>query len=163
MKDLPDYLADRVSPEPNTGCWLWLSSLSVDGYGYTRLRGQGRKHKRAHRVVYEWFKGPIPEGLQLDHLCRVRSCVNPDHLEPVTHKENMRRSPRVSGPTCQRGHSRNDANFVRTSSGQYRCRLCWNIKVREWRQRNPGWQQKEKVDATETRKQSESNQQQHPH
>lgn len=69
-----------------TPCWIWDLHLDEGGYGRTGTGG-------AHRAVYQERVGPIPEGLQLDHLCRVRNCVNPDHLEPVTHTENMRRSP----------------------------------------------------------------------
>ena len=77
-------------PEPNTGCWLWLGGLNQKGY--PQFKHQQRTW-RAHRFMYERAKGPLPEGLTLDHLCRVRSCVNPDHLEPVTHAENCRRRP----------------------------------------------------------------------
>jgi len=74
-------------PEPMSGCWLWLGARS-QGYGrYTPLGTQGQ----AHRVIYEMCRGPIPEGLEVDHLCRNHSCVNPAHLEPVTHQENQRR------------------------------------------------------------------------
>jgi hypothetical protein len=74
--------------DPETGCWQWLLNMSSRGYG--RIWADGRRHT-AHRYVYEHFHGPIPEGLELDHLCRNKLCVNPDHLEPVTHIENVRR------------------------------------------------------------------------
>src|ERR1019366_4519713 len=76
-----------VLPEPNTGCWLWTGGLNRGGYGQFMTP----PCTVAHRVAYELFVGPIPEGLQLDHLCRVRSCVNPQHLEPVSQQENIRR------------------------------------------------------------------------
>jgi hypothetical protein len=84
-------LADRFwSKVDRSGpCWLWTGGTSNAGYGHfhpTKRQGKG-----AHRVAYELVRGPIPEGLELDHLCRVVTCVNPDHLEPVTHAENMRR------------------------------------------------------------------------
>lgn len=88
------WLSSRYIPEPNSGCWLWLGELNSAGYG--RI-SQGSNHNGtrvrslAHRVSYELAKGPIPEGLELDHLCRVRCCVNPGHLEPVTRSENNRR------------------------------------------------------------------------
>lgn len=85
------------SPEPeyviedrghSTPCWIWQRNLTTLGYGLHIWAGTRRL---AHRVVFEATRGPIPEGLQLDHLCRNPSCVNPDHLEPVTNAENQRR------------------------------------------------------------------------
>lgn len=82
-------LTDFYVPEPNSGCWLFLGHVKRStGYGVL-LRD--RKWKLAHRYVFELHRGPIPVGLTLDHLCRVRSCVNPAHLEPVTRGENQRR------------------------------------------------------------------------
>lgn len=72
-----------------TTCWIWRGVLDRDGYGQF---GVGRKNLRAHRWAYESVVGPIPEGLEIDHLCRVKSCVNPLHMEPVTKTENIRRA-----------------------------------------------------------------------
>jgi hypothetical protein len=72
-------------------CWLWTGAKHEKGYGLLKVAGQMH---RAHRFVYELLVGPIPEGLSLDHLCRVRNCVNPNHLEPVTTGENIRRGLR---------------------------------------------------------------------
>lgn len=69
-------------------CWEWTGTIRPDGYGQLRAYG---KMQRAHRVVWEWLAGPIPEGLTLDHLCRNRACVNPDHLEPVSVGLNVQR------------------------------------------------------------------------
>lgn len=71
-------------------CWLWTGSLDTNGYG--QLQGLRRKRQMAHRMAYEGIVGPIPDGLTLDHLCRNTRCVRPDHLEPVTHYENLRRA-----------------------------------------------------------------------
>ena len=73
-----------------TGCWLWTQSLSRNGYGIKQLRNP-RMTEQAHTYMYKRCVGPIPDGCELDHLCRVRSCVNPDHLEPVSHAVNVRR------------------------------------------------------------------------
>ncbi len=85
------------------GCWLWNRSRSPDGYGWASLND--RTHQ-AHRLIYQLIVGPVPPGLQLDHLCRVRHCVNPDHLEPVTPRENQRRSPLTPAgmERCAKGH-----------------------------------------------------------
>jgi hypothetical protein len=74
-----------------TPCWVWNGALSSRGYGATRDNEKGSRKVPAHRYFWERENGPVPEGLQLDHLCRVRACVNPDHMEPVTAAENVRR------------------------------------------------------------------------
>ena len=79
-----EYIVD-----PDTGCWNWQLFVSARGYG--RSGGKDHSSSLAHRVVYERLVGPIPEGLQLDHLCRNPRCVNPAHLEPVTQNVNQRR------------------------------------------------------------------------
>lgn len=120
----------RHTPCANTGCWWWTGWVDDNGYGRVSVR----KHWRtAHRVSYELAKGPIPEGLTLDHLCRNRSCINPDHLEPVTHVENVLRgmSPAAQHARqqlCSKGHD-DWRTASRTNGKQYRrCRTC----AREW-------------------------------
>src|ERR1700761_2691204 len=90
----------------DNGCWIWNRSKFFNGYGLIRIHTKGRK---SHRVSYEAFRGPIPEGMQIDHLCRGRICCNPDHLEAVTPIENWRRSNSPSNLNrekthCLRGH-----------------------------------------------------------
>lgn len=89
------------------GCWLWRGSVTFRGYGSIGEGGRGGRKLLVHRLAYELLVGPIPESLTLDHLCRVKRCVNPAHLEPVTRAENTRRSPynviRNTG-RCHRGH-----------------------------------------------------------
>lgn len=91
-------LTDRSS-----GCWLWLGAQSFDGYGRTSVGG---RDVQAHRASYEHHVGPVPAGLVIDHRCRNRLCVNPEHLEPVTPKENACRGavPIPKGGRCRRGH-----------------------------------------------------------
>ena len=86
-------------------CWLWTGYITPLGYGTLTVRRLGRGFK-AHRLVYELLVGPIPVGLELDHLCRNTRCVNPDHLEPVTHAENMRRSPVLNIPPKPKARGR---------------------------------------------------------
>lgn len=85
---VPRFL-NFVAVHATTGCWLWTGTLSMKGYG--RFNVTDRNNAAAHRFAYESFVGPIPDGLEIDHLCSVRRCVNPAHLEPVTHAENLRR------------------------------------------------------------------------
>ena len=82
--------ADRIMAkvDKTETCWLWTGALAPNGYG---VGWNGERTRQAHRLVYELLVGPIPEGKHLDHLCCVRNCVNPDHLEPVTQAENNRR------------------------------------------------------------------------
>lgn len=103
-------------------CWLWTGYTDK---GYGRLSIQDRPGLHAHRVMYQELVGPIPEGMHLDHLCRVRNCVNPDHLEPVTPLENVRRSPLTHGSEthCPSGHPYDDENTIRYRGRRY-CRAC---------------------------------------
>lgn len=124
---------DRDGPlpefRPDLGpCWLWLGATDPRGYGMLRVDG---KVRRAHRWSYEHHVGPIPEGLQIDHLCRVPACVNPAHLEPVTSRENTV----VRGVTapaavnarkthCPQGHPYSGDNLVTRRGGGRLCRIC---------------------------------------
>lgn len=113
-------------PEPNSGCWLWIGSIRPDGYGqFSVSAGRARV---AHIVAWEMYRGPVPEGLELDHLCRVRSCVNPDHLEPVTHRTNLLRGTGASARNvdkthCPHGHEYTDDNVYFHRGGRH-CRIC---------------------------------------
>lgn len=113
---LPVHIRRAIKVGPS-GCWEWQRSKSDDGYGWASLNN---RTYQAHRLVYRLLAGEIPEGLVLDHLCRRRHCVNPEHLEPVTTAENLRRSTLTpSGMnTCVKGH-----DFV-TIRGQRRCPQC---------------------------------------
>jgi hypothetical protein len=108
------------------GCWEWGGTKDVRGYGKIQMSSDGKQRTTgAHRVVYEYVLGPIPEGLELDHLCRNPSCVRPDHLEPVTHAENLRRaSPYIRWTHCAKGHLLAGDNLSPASNGTFRCKVC---------------------------------------
>jgi hypothetical protein len=139
---------DQVQPEPLSGCWLWNGGLNPKGYGQMR---RDNRRLQVHRYAYELLVGPIPEGLELDHLCRVRCCVRPDHLEPVTHAENLRRArgtPRRPAeryiPTgrpaktrCKRGHDFTPENTHFTGK-QRQCKECKRERSRQWYARKHG-------------------------
>ena len=111
-----------------SGCWMWTSRLDGSGYGKMKLDG---KEWGAHRLIYEELIEPIPEGLELDHLCRNHACVNPAHLEPVTHIENCRRgvcgavtTARQTAKThCPYRHEYTPENTY-TPNGHRNCRKC---------------------------------------
>lgn len=115
------------------GCWIWRAARNAQGYG---VCWNGRSTQLAHRWVYEQIVGPIPDGLELDHLCRVRACVNPDHLEPVTHAENVRRSPSANAAKerCPQGHDYSDENTYEWR-GRRQCRTCSREHKRRYKER----------------------------
>lgn len=117
-------------------CFCWTGKLDADGYGRCRFAGHG--DFLAHRVAYTILRGPIAEGLTLDHLCRNRKCCNPAHLEPVTAVENLRRSdsPIASNfdrTHCRRGHEFTPEN-TRVRRGKRECRACVRASLRvQWK------------------------------
>lgn len=123
-----DRLEANSCPEPNTGCWLWTGALDKDGYAKFTAKSGERKYWRGHIASYEEFIGPVPEGLELDHLCRTKSCINPVHLEPVTGYENMRRGTawtfRLAITHCPKGHEYDEQNTYRSESRHRQCRAC---------------------------------------
>lgn len=114
------------APHMESQCWLWLGSLR-NGYGAVRVNG---RLVRAHRLAFELIRGPIQDGLFLDHLCRVRCCVNPAHLEPVTLRTNNLRGNGASGINarkthCLRGHPlEGDHVYRRPDRTGRECRVC---------------------------------------
>ncbi len=94
---------ELYTPEPNSGCWLWEGTINNKGYGSFHVSKE-RHSAKAHRFSFETFIGPIPDDFVIDHKCRTRCCVNPDHLEPVTNDENMRRGHHATKAHCKQGH-----------------------------------------------------------
>lgn len=132
--------AERFAQKTELGpgdCWLWTGARQPNGYG--RFKADGRT-MMAHRFAYERARGPVPIGLELDHVCRTRHCVNPDHLEPVTPRENIRRGIGVGAVAadlmrrrthCPQGHVYDEANTRRyletrlhRTSNRRHCRAC---------------------------------------
>lgn len=115
----------KVDKRGSDECWQWTAVRSWGGYG---LFNDGRAHCHAHRFAYELLVGPIPEGKQLDHLCRNRTCVNPAHLEPVTQQENIRRGDcgkhTREKTHCPQGHPYAGDNLYVTPDGRRECRQC---------------------------------------
>lgn len=120
-------------------CWLWTASIRNQGYGV--FWPQWRTNVPAHRWAYEQIIGPVPDGLELDHLCRVRNCVNPAHLEPVTHRENMLRGHTFAAANarkseCINGHELSGDNLMPTRANERRCRQCDRERQAAWRANN---------------------------
>jgi HNH endonuclease len=127
-------LAERfwAKVEIGIGCWLWRGATGT-GYGVIRRGRAGEGMLQAHRVAYEMLVGPIPVGMEIDHLCRVRACVNPAHLEPVTHRENDLRGVGACAINarkvyCNKGHLFTPENTRMETHGR-RCREC----MKTWR------------------------------
>lgn len=121
-----DYLSSYVESE---GCWIYTGSINNRGYGTILGRA-------AHRYFYERLVGPIPAGLTIDHLCRTKACVNPGHLEPVTHSGNAQRRPDVHKTHCVHGHEMTVENTIIKRGGENRtlirnCRTCANLAKRK--------------------------------
>lgn len=120
-------------------CIEWDGGHSSAGYGQQWING---KTEYTHRVAYTEAKGPIPDGLQIDHLCRNRGCMNPDHLEAVTPYENKRRSPffhenqHTRKTHCPYGHPYDKENTYYRPEGWRGCKVCRRRRTREWRERN---------------------------
>jgi hypothetical protein len=132
--DAPARMAGITTP-----CRIWPSRIDrTTGYGIIFIYGKGKGKVWAHREVWEAFNGPIPKGLVLDHLCRVKACVEPTHLEPVTQTENHRRGINYGGRNalkthCWRGHVFDERNTGSTQEGHRRCRKCMALRQRQYR------------------------------
>lgn len=138
---LPQRFWDKVTPEPNSGCWLWTGAQHARGYGHLAW-GNG-KNRRAHRVAWEAANGPVPAGLELDHVvCDTPSCCNPAHLRAVTHQQNVTRARTGWRQQAEKTHCKNGHEFTpentRIVDGRYperACRACRRDIARRFRAR----------------------------
>ena len=141
MNILAQKLFERQIPEPNSGCWLWLLYCDEDGYG--KMHYNYKKHL-AHRLSYEAFIGPIPEGLDVCHKCDVPSCINPDHLwlgDAKANADDMVRKGRMVKwnlghrvSLCKRGHDYDEANTY-WNGGKRFCRKCGVLSTQRYQAR----------------------------
>lgn len=136
-----DRFFSKVSKNGPGGCWLWTGAITSDGYGSYWV---GNKSFKAHRIAYQMSVGTIPSGLQIDHLCRIRNCVNTDHMELVTSKENSLRGMGWAGRLgnagkqaarthCKQGHLFDLVNTRVAANGWRYCRTCNREKARRIR------------------------------
>lgn len=123
---LPSFLNEKISVVPD-GCWLWQGAINDSGYGLVTLNG---RRTRVHRLVYETLVCKIPKHLVIDHLCRVRNCCNPEHLEPVTPQINTLRgngpaARKASQTHCVNGHEFTpETTYIHKTRGTRNCRIC---------------------------------------
>jgi hypothetical protein len=119
-------------------CWVWQGTPGDNGYGYFWYEG---KKRLAHRFSYQEHVGPIPDGHEIDHLCRNRLCVNPAHLEAVIHRVNVERGTapparNMAAAECYMGHPFDEENTYWYPNGDRGCRKCQRRRVKEWREQN---------------------------
>lgn len=125
----------RFEFSKESGCWNWIGVISPKGYGtFHKVVNGIHKNLYAHRISYEYFRKKIPKGLTIDHLCRNRRCINPDHLEPLTIGENVLRGNTVSGINsrkthCKHGHPLSGENLGIEKNGSRVCYTCANFRA----------------------------------
>ena len=144
-RSLRDRLLEKTIPEPNSGCFLWEGAIRPNGYGSINVTTAKGEYSNAsvHRVAYEIFRGAIPAGLTIDHLCRTRTCVNVDHMEVVTRAENTKRGggSQASGAInlakthCPAGHAYSGDNLYVNPKGRRECRICRKARVEDFKAR----------------------------
>jgi hypothetical protein len=113
----PPRIREKIAFAPATGCWLWIGAKSPDGYG--KISRYSYKQDRPHRLAYSLLVAPIPPGLEIHHLCQVKACCNPWHMQLLPHREHM-----LLKQNCPKGHSLNGANLYLDPRENRQCRAC---------------------------------------
>lgn len=167
-KSAIERFMEKVSFSDN-GCWLWRGATKPNGYGFFLTgRKPFKKPNNAHRWIYEFFNGPIQDGLVIDHLCRTRNCVNPNHMEPVTMRENLMRglspsSLNAKKQTCPNGHPLVPIPDHCNTNSRRHCPICerthalkWNIEHRERKNaNNRKWHRNHKIRLSQMEQETE--------
>jgi hypothetical protein len=136
---VPSRIWQRIR-ENEAGCWIWTGGMDHTGYGRTKRLENRHRSIATHRLMYELLVGPIPEGLDLDHLCRVRACCNPAHMEAVTRQVNVLRGHTVTAANakkthCNHGHPLEGENLRISKKGSRECAECCRRRLREQKER----------------------------
>lgn len=132
VRDPVERFEEKYIPEPNTGCWLWIGASLVSGYGQFRNDG----HALAHRWSYDYFKGGLGSSDVVRHVCDTPGCVNPDHLEKGTYRDNSedmlkrKRAVKLKKDLCPHGHPLDGWTSSANGRGRRYCRTC---NTRAWR------------------------------
>jgi hypothetical protein len=132
---LEDRIMARV--DFSTDCWLWTGT--TNGTGYAKVYANGRL-RVVHELIWELANGPKPAGMDLDHLCEVKHCINPDHLEPVTRQENLRRASKGNfrKTHCPKGHEYTTDNILPNKRGKRNCKTCHRLREQQRRSTQSG-------------------------
>jgi hypothetical protein len=133
--DLPDRIKSKIRVDSESGCWVWTGYLSR-GYGRVHIGPDRNGSQLVHRVVYSMLVGEIPAGADMDHLCRRTSCCNPDHLEPVPHRENVLRGVEAMRLCRNKLHPWIPENLLVQKSGYRTCRPCRETSYERRKQRD---------------------------
>lgn len=140
FEELPARIRKNVHKQED-GCWIWTGSIDIGGYGRVFVRALpnqgGHVEEKAHRYMYKRLVGAVPVGLELDHVCRVRACCNPAHMEPVTRSVNLGRGRHIHRDKthCVYGHPLSGDNlYIQPSNGSRSCKICRRSNQQRWLQ-----------------------------
>lgn len=139
-KPSTERLLRAIVVNPTTGCWLYSGSIARDGYGKMNGGLEDPSETLAHRISFKVFVGPIPDGCEIDHKCKTRGCVRPEHLQAIPHSLNVGLGDYITNhhnrvkTHCKRGHEFTTENTIQNRWGQKvtrKCRVCYNVNQRK--------------------------------